>query len=349
MASNPQFILASGNTANSDRDLAARMFESLVLEAYRTATLFHDNMNRWVMVKPISAGKSTNFQIMAFTPDTEEHVPGDELLGQAQPFDDVIISIDDRRVQHRSIAGDHATISHFDAVPPYARSMGHGLALSIDNCIVRMAIKGARTAALSNFHNGGNVVSRTGGGSTIADAYPESATGAANLRADILTLAKRMDEDNVPEMERALVLTPHGRSVLQYDTTAMLFSSDYQIQNRISDRHIGRAAGFDIFYSNNIPSTNVINSGTRSDPDKYDVDCRYVAGNIAAGTGQPIAVAMCGAREGQAGLGMTVAERLFTAIQNFEFEGVTKMVARNFFGVDIVNPWCLGEIRGQLS
>jgi hypothetical protein len=345
-----QILTASGSAANS-RDLALEVFGGNVLVAYRQTTLFADMANQLIGVKQLSGAKSEQYPILGADPESEEHVPGDELLGQDQPFGEQIVTIDDFIVGHRFIAGDDQMISHFDAVAPYAASIGRQLAISKDRKIVRMAIKGARTAASSGFHNGGNVVNRVGAGTTIADAYPESATGAANLVADIRTLARQMDEDEVPEFGRSLVLTPYAFAVLCYDTTNKIFSKDFiEGQNSILNRRIGRLEGFDLYKSNNsIPSTNLVNTGTRSDPDKYDVDCRYVAGNVAASTGQPVAVAFCGAQDGNPGLGMVIAENMYTHLRYIPERGGTFMMGRNFLGVDKLAVWNLGVIQGQLS
>jgi hypothetical protein len=233
-------------------------------------------------------------------------------------------------------------------VEPLAKAIGRGLAIDLDSKIVRMGIKAARTSALSGYHNGGNVVSRTGGGSTIADAYPATAAGAVLLRDDMAQLAQLMTEDNVPLAGRGLVITPYAKRVLEKDPT--IFSRDYQ--NGVNDAMnvvIGRCEGFDIMVSNGIPTTNMSGGGPPSDTDKYDVDCRYVAGNVAAGTGQPIAVAFCGAQDGNAAVGMVILEEFHPWMEFIETRNVTFLKDQNFVGVDIICPWMAGEIRGQLS
>lgn len=350
-ASNAQQFLTSPSGAVGERNLALKVFGNSVLVAYRQATIFADMKDQLIGVKQLSGAKSHQYPILGADPAAEEHVPGDELLGQDQPFDEKVVTIDDFIVGHRFVAGDDSIISHFDAFTPYAQSIGRQLAISQDNKIVRKAIQAARTTAQSGFHNGGQVVNRVGGGTTIADAYPESTTGAANLLADMRTLARQFDEDEVPVMGRKMVLSAYARSVLLYDNTGKLFSKDFiDGENKILSRRIGHAEGFDLYVANNsIPSTNIVNSGTRSNPTKYDVDARYVAGNVAAGTGQPVAVAFAAADEGNPGLGMVIAEEFYTHMRYIPEKGGTIMIGRNFLGVDTLAVWNTGVIQGQLS
>jgi hypothetical protein len=329
---------------------ALKVFGGQVLTAYRQSTLFHDMRQTFCHIKSVAGrGKSEEFPLAGIAPEAETHLPGNELLGQQQPFGNVSVAIDDAVVSHRSVPGDESLLSHFDWMPTYTNSIAWALAKATDDKIVRMAVKAARTAALAGFHNGGHVVSRVGGGSSIAAAYPESSTGAANLITDMRIMSRMLDEADVPAEGRACILSSYGKSVLQHDNTGAIFSRDYQDRNQLVDRRIGRAEGFDIYHTNSLPTTNVVGAGSLLLPNKYDVDCRYVAGNVAAGTGQPVAVVLCGSQSGTAALGMATAEEMFTHMKVRPELFDILLIGRNMLGVDKTNVWCAGEIRGQLS
>lgn len=349
------YVAPTTNTSGTERGNALTIFGGAILMNFRRTTLFWDIRGEFASIKTdFAKAKAAVWPVLGSDPDAEHHVPGDELLGQQQPFDQVSISIDDYIVGHRFIPGDDDIVAHFSAQEPYAGAIGRQLGNSADDKLARTLVIAARTSASTGFHQGGNVVNRVGAGTTIADAYPSSATGAANFRSDMRTLAYQMDVDEVPLNGRKIALTPYIKQVLQYDTT--VFSRDYQDYtaaggNLAMERRIGKCEGFDLYVSNqSIPNEAFYAPrGPRFDPTKYDVNTLYQAGNVAASTGQPVALAFCGAMDGNAAVGLLQAENFYTNVEYLPRRGGTFMMGRNFLGVGKLAVWCAGIIQGQLS
>lgn len=345
------YIAPTTNTSSVERGNALTLWSGEVLTSFRRSTLFWDIRNTFCNIKIGFGGRQSDvWPVIGSDPDAEHHIPGNMLQGQQQATDKITVTIDDFIVGHRFIPGDDNIVSHFDVSQPYAASIGRQLGNSADDKLVRTLILAARSAASTGFHLGGNIVNRTGGGTTIADAYPSSSTGATNGRGDMRTLAYQMDVDEVPVAGRNMAITPYFRSVLQYDTT--IFSRDYQVgQNDALSRKIGECEGFNLFVSmNSIPAEAFYAPrGPRFDATKYDVDTRYLAGNIAASTGQPVAIAFCGAQEGNGAVAVLIAEEMYTEISYSGREGGTFMMGRNFLGAGKLAVWEAGVIQGQLS
>lgn len=344
MSTSNAYRFLTSNSGSDDRLLALKMFWGEVLEAYRIATVVWDMAGSVVSIKRIQAGKSWEFPILGDDPAPEYHIPGTELLGQTQQFGAGTITIDDILVGHRDVPLDQMLMSHFDVISPFAKAIGRGIAIQMDSKLLRMALLAARTAAVSGIHNGGNIVFRQATGSTLLNAYPASTTGAANFRDDAAQLAQLMDEDNVPKAGRYLIIPPLIRRVLTKDTT--LFSHDYQSgPNVLNSRVIGELEGFQVIVSNNMPATNLTTGNPPSNTTKYNVDARYA--NASAGLlGQPAGIALCGADEGSAAVGLVEAMGITPYMEDDGRRNTKFLKAQNFVGMGVLSPWCAGAICG---
>lgn len=346
-ASNPTDILTGSDGVRRSLDIP--QWTGKILESFRLNTVLYNQRNRMLDIRPCQGAASVQFDIVGFNPRPEYTADGVERLGQQQPFDKITISPDDTLSTDREVGMSNRLLSHFDPLPTWVPGMGQSLAEDFDGKGFRMAVKSARTAAKAGFHNGGQVVNRVGGATTIADCYPATATGAANLRADIRRLARLLDDAFAPEPYRYGFITPYGHEVLSNDPT--LFSRDYvwQDENKAIKRVLGEVEGFIIQKSAGIPSTNFINTGSDVDPTKYDLDCRYVAGNVAAGTGQPIFIALCGGDSGTAAVGVAMAEEFVTKYLEDVRRNTLYTRCNNLFGMGVVAPWMAGVVQAQLS
>lgn len=317
-------------------------FSAAVVAAFRQNTLLYDNSPAVIAKKSITSGVSHRFLMIDQGVAPEEHNAGDELLGQQFEVDDGAITVDTPAlVGHVDIGEDDLDLADFEVVRPKAEAIGKQIAIELDRRAFRMAILAARTAALTKggltIHNGGNRVERVA--ANVATAYPVSSTGAQNFRDDAATLARQMDEDNVPESGRYLFITPYIRQVLSKDTT--IFSKDFGAGNpNINARAIGLLEGFQIMpTTNNMPSTNVVTG-----PTKYQGDF-----TPSGADGQPAALALCGAMDGSAGIGMVqhgpLVRRMFFDTRRRSLHMHAKMLC----GFGTLHPWCAGEIAVPTS
>lgn len=316
-------------------------FSNAVVASFRNSTMFYDGNPAVIARKTITSGFSHQFLQFGEDLPPEEHDAGDELLGQQFEIAEGAITLDRPIVKHHDIGEDQIDVSHFDTFAPVGTSIGRSIAIEMDQRIIRAAILSARTAAATKngltIHSGGNRVERVA--ANVATAYPVSSTGAQNFRDDVATLARQMDEDAVPETGRYLCITPYIRQVLSKDTT--IFSKDFGAGNpNINARTIGLLEGFQVLpTSNHIPSTNVVTG-----PTKYQ-------GNFTASgaDGQPVAVALCGAMDGRAAVGMV---QLGAMVRRMIFDTRRRtfhMHAKLFAGMGTLHPYCAGEIAVPTS
>src|SRR5690606_28335303 len=93
--SNPIDILGS------DRELAAKRFESSVMKSFRMSTIFYDGGGRFGLYRNVAGvGDQVHFNMIGTTPESEYHQPGTRLEGQDQPYKRISIGVDDIVVQH---------------------------------------------------------------------------------------------------------------------------------------------------------------------------------------------------------------------------------------------------------
>ena len=337
--SNPsRFLAASGD----DYGLALKQFWGPMVEAFRdSSVLFMGDGPKVIAEKTITQGKSHQFLMLADTPESEDHIPGDELLGQQYEVQDGTLTVDDILVAHHDIPEDQEALSHFEIRPQLGRKIGQRLARDYDQRAFYTAINAARTAGVSKngltVHNGGNRVVASTSGST-ATAYPVTSTGAQNFRDDVAQLAQLMDEDYVPEGGRYLFITPYIRRVLGKDPT--IFDTRYtQNQpNSLNQRRIGMIEGFEIVVAKGrMPTTNVTKfTGVKT---KYNGDFRN-----SGSYGEPVALALCGASEASAAVGCVKAFGITPQMLDDIRRGTHFMKAKMLIGLGVLHPWCAGEI-----
>lgn len=362
--SNATRFLATGG---DDDALALEMFFGAVMEAFYENTMLWNAANgdsgimndqggmypsEVVRSKTITSGKSWQFVNVADSIDPQYHIPGQELLGQNYAFDEGVITIDGILVGHREVPIDQIQKAHWEVVEPIARGIGRSLARDFDKKLFVIGCKAALAPAVTKVvgadtftvHNGGNIVERVG--NNEAGAYPVSPTGARNFRNDLEHLAQLLDDDNVPEQGRYLVYSNYLHRVLQQDTTIFDKQFTEANPNRLNSRVIGEIAGFNLLgRSKHLPSTNITSSSWGGNvPAKYQGDFRF-DGALT----RPVALALCGADEGRAGIGYVAASneqlgpiyahRFKDERRNTEF-----MKAQMMVGADILYPPCAGAI-----
>lgn len=356
--SNAQRFLAKNG---ADDEIALEMYFGTVLQAFSNKTPLWNAVNgdygvgsmaapsEVVASRTIDSGKSWQFPIFSIDVEGGEyHTEGTELLGQSFEVDESNITIDDILVSHRDIAASHIQMSHFDVMSKVATKNGHELAIRFNSNLMRTGVKAANSGVLTKngvtIHNGGNAVTTTAASLTAAYAFTQA--GAFSLRDDLANLAQKMDEDDVPEDARFLLLTPHARRVLSHDQS--IFNSDLsrELSNSLNRRIIGEVEGFAVLgFTNQMPDTNVTTG-----PAAYQGD--FTVGG--SGNGQPIALALCGAPEGDAAIGYVAANMselgpiyattFFDERRNTQFVKAQMMV-----GAGILAPYCAGVVQVKSS
>lgn len=329
----PRFLASGGD----DYGLTTQQsFMGLVLKNFRANTWLWDNLSSVAKVKTLDAGNSHKFWHTSEVIEGEEHTPGDELLGQTYSFDDATIQLDSILVRHADIPLDQKLVADFDVVSDVAAKLGEDLAIQYDKRIFQAGILAARTAALSGFHNGGNVVEGVDA-SGLTGEYPTTLAGAEAFEKHCAQLARLMDEDNVPMGGRLLFISPYIAEVLGSSTSGVGRAGNNRdftsAPGDFNNRTIGPLKGFTPIITNHLPSTNVTTG-----PTNYRGDF-----SLTGSTGQPAALALC-AGSTQAPLGVVIAQGISTYMGPDERRNTTFAKAQLFMGVGTLAPYCAGEI-----
>lgn len=338
-------------TVAGDQALANKVYTGIFQEAWRQQVYLFNNAGSAITMIPVSPGqKSGQVLNMADVPDAEEFNPGDEMLGQAYAMGETTITVDKYLVAHSAIPRDDMKIGQASPLEKLAKAHVRKIGQRWDKRLFSLACQAARDTAPETkngltIHNGGNRVTRTGG--AVATAYPASATGAANLRADLRLLGQRMTEDNIPLEGRRVYLRPDMNTVLMYDSTAQVFSFDYikdaASGNDINSNVIVKLEGFSVV---GFPNT-LTNGGPFPDANiTTDSISKYNANfAIGASNGTPVALALVNGPEGQAAIGVAS----YDAVQSFVKYEETKLawVAASFIlmGAGILDPYCAGSVE----
>lgn len=343
-SSNPGRPLQTGS---DEFALAMEVHKPGMMRTQRIKRVFWDQgTNRMYETQNHTSGVSMQFEWVADTPRPERHRGGQDRLGQTYNFYDQNITLDYPLTSHHEITKYDQIVSHYDIKGPLLMQIVSKLSEEMDSIMAISTALAARTAAVSKngyeVHSGGNRVTRNA--ASVAAAYPRSATGARQFHDDLRELARKQDEDDLPEDDRFCVVTPYMRDVLQYDP--LIFDKDLSsYPSDLATRTLGKVAGYWILVSNNMPSTdtsNPANTASYQDNPKYQDDFTTAGGSTK---GQPVALALTGASVGMAAVGLLEAEPLMI---NAGWEDNRK---RTIFidgvmtnGVGTLNPEAAGEI-----
>jgi len=243
------------------RELFLKVFSGEVLTTFNNKTVMADKTR----VRNISSGKSAQFPAIGRTV-AEYHTPGAEILGNAIQTDEKVITIDDKLIAHASISDVDEAMSHFEVRSEYSRQIGDALAQTYDRNLFSLAVKAARDTGA-----GGLGVGAVG----QANAY--SATlGAAPTVADtiaaIYAAAQKMDENNIPDSDRYVFVSPAVYWGIV--TNDKILNKDFGGSNGVySDGTVINVAGMKIVKTNNLAVDHTAATGTYPDySSKYAVD-----------------------------------------------------------------------------
>jgi hypothetical protein len=237
--------------------------------------------------KPLAKNQLTH--TFPFAGDSPEegayHVPGAELTGGTLVQGSTTVSLDDIRYKVVDLPIEFLDRSVFPDVARALRKCIIKETQLAERRAMRLLVNAARTSGVTDVHAGGQVVERVA--NTIADAYPVSDTGASNFCADLAEMGQEWDERDIPPDNRIVIITPYLRRVLTRSNRFTNF--DYDKSVNIMTRSIGMLEGFQVQFTNWMPST-TITAGTPSsttDLTKYTGD--YA---VDGATGAPAALCL---------------------------------------------------------
>lgn len=253
--------------AGDTRALFLKVFSGEVLTTFNNKTIMADK----VRVRNITSGKSAQFPAIGKT-KAEYHTPGAEITGNVIQQDEKVITIDDLLIAHTFISRIDEAMAHFEVRSEYSRQMGDALAQTYDRNLLSLAVKAARDTVAGGLGKGA-----VGQGDAVSVAIGAAPT-TADFIAAMYTAARTLDEKNVPEDERYVLVSPEWYWKLVTDDK--LLNRDFGGSGVYQDGTVFKVAGLNIVKTNNL----AINHTTATDyPDyssKYAVDASKTLGLI---------------------------------------------------------------------
>lgn len=335
-----------GATGSDENALYLKVYSGSFIEPWREATHLWDDNSGVINRQTVESGKEFQHLRFADIPEPDDFDPGNDLVGQGFAVDEVNITPDKYLVAHQWIRRDDMKKSHFQVLPRLARSHASRIGRTYDKRLFILAAAAARqtTAVTKNgltVHKGGNRVTRSGG--TVATAYPASTTGAANFRADLRTLGRRMDEDQIPAGGRRLWFRPDVRESLLYDNTNQVFSRDFNSMNDQQMRKVMELEGFGVVGFPNASS----NGGPLPDEDFTGASLSKYRYNFTsqASDGIPAALALCVGPDGGAAVGVKTYENVQHVVRYYDEKLCWLVASFLYVGCGILDPWCAGSVE----
>ena len=207
-------------------------------------------------VRTITSGKSAQFPVFGkaiakyHTPGADIIDDGSELIGMTERT----VSIDQLLLSKVFIANIDEAMAHYDVRSIYSRQLGFALAEHADEACIRTVIAGAQTSLTTPNPVEQGVTGKEG-------AILTGGSSGDGIVDDLIEVAQRMDEANVPADDRFAVLTPAAYySVVAAaggtDTASAVMNRDFGGTGDISTGSLVSVAGIRVLMSNHIPTAN---------------------------------------------------------------------------------------------
>ena len=230
-------------------------------------------------VRTITSGKSAQFPVFGkaiakyHTPGADIIDDGSELIGMTERT----VSIDQLLLSKVFIANIDEAMAHYDVRSIYSRQLGFALAEHADEACIRTVIAGAQTSLTTPNPVEQGVTGKEG-------AILTGGNSGDGIVDDLIEVAQRMDEANVPADDRFAVLTPAAYySVVAAaggtDTASAVMNRDFGGTGDISTGSLVSVAGIRVLMSNHIPTANETSGADSA------FESSSIANDVFAGSG----------------------------------------------------------------
>lgn len=340
----------NSSTGAGDYSLALKQdFNNLVQQQFIQSTPFWNGEIPLAQRKDVTGGREFRFLMRSRTEHTQaSNVPaGDFIVGSQRAFAEDTITVDNEPlVSAQDYPIDQQMFASFDVMQGAASEVAVSLAMKFERRMHALALKAARTAAVTKngltIHNGGLRVTRSAS-ANVATAYADSSTGSGNFRSDVAQLAYKADLEYVPKQGRYLVVHPYIARILRHETN--IFYKEVNalgMSNSMNQRVIGELEGFTVVVD---PVLQYF-TGSSSLTGATYTDVRYSKYNVTCdGTeGIPAAIACWGSSTGIFPVGVATRQGVYGFMEFDEWTNVTKIKAQVMMGADVMHPWSAGEI-----
>ena len=254
---NPSRVGQAGLTGATDA-LFLKVFSGEVMSTFNANTV----MKEKTRIRSIQNGKSAQFPAIGKTV-AEYHTAGAEILGNNIEHGEKVITIDDLLISNTFISNIDEAKNHYEVRSEYSKQMGQALAQTYDRNLLSMAIKAARDPL-------GLGAGVAGQGNAASQNLGTTTPSTAQLVTALYDAAAELDEKNVPETERFVLVSPtvyYG--LVQEDK---LINRDFGQNGSYSDGTVMRVAGMQIVKSNNMAVDHTTATGVPDFNSKYAVD-----------------------------------------------------------------------------
>lgn len=235
----------TGGSFANDNALFLKVFAGEVMSAFEETNV----MLPLHMVRTIDHGKSAQFP-KHWKAVARYHTPGAEIVGQAIKGNERTINIDDLLIADAFIANIDEAKAHYDYRSIYTKELGRALSYTLDKNLLKLVCLAAR--ASSDFSGGDGF-----GGTQLTNAGYD--TTADVLVQGLYDAAQAMDEKDVPQEDRHVVLKPKHYNLLVNSSKAV--NRDWNMgaegNGSIAKGKVLEVAGFQIHKSNHVPSSNI--------------------------------------------------------------------------------------------
>ena len=233
--------------------LFLKQFAGEVITAFETANV----MMPLHVVRTISSGKTAQFPVIG-TAEAKYHTAGNSIIVDetraAVEHNERVIGIDDLLVSAAFIDSLDEAKNHYDFRSEYTRKLGYALAKKADEQLLSVVqVASEASAAAPQGAGGGDVEIDGTYGSTAA-------IPSAKLISAMFDCAVKLDEANVPDTDRFVILGPQAYYNLLSNGT-----DGFDIAKTVANSDIGgtgfgsgrvpMVAGFEIYKSNNLPTS----------------------------------------------------------------------------------------------
>lgn len=310
--------LGQANLTGATDALFLKVFSGEVMSTFAAKTVMKDKTR----IRSIKHGKSAQFPAIGKTV-AEYHTPGAEILGNNIKHDEKVITIDDLLISNTFISNIDEAKNHYEVRSEYSRQMGDALAQTYDRNLLSMAVKAARDPS-----GLGLGVADQGSAASVnlGSATPTTAT----IVSAIYDAAAAMDEKNVPEADRFVIVNPAVYYALVQEDK--LINRDFGENGSYSKGAVFNVAGMTIVKSNNLAVDHTTATAYPDFNSKYAVDASDTSALIiqrqALGTVQL----------------MDLATEMEYDIRRQGTLAVSKMAV----GHGVLRPECLIELRAAV-
>ena len=111
-----------------------------------------------------------------------------------------------------------------------------------------------------------DVFANVGAGSSLTDVNSsEAGTNAGNILGHILTAGRTLDENNIPETERFMIIDPATAAIIKNSDLKQAYLTG-DAESPIRNGNIGMIDRFTVYVSNNLPSSGSVTTGLYGHP-----------------------------------------------------------------------------------